>query len=623
MIPFPNNINLIHDRLNLLFVGIGASGDASNFHKEINDNSLRLISRNLFLPSLILRSNWDIFKKFIDLNGFKLSLNNVRNSKMIKLICSFGRALWSSLPLRSVITVAKKKLTNGSSANFYPAMAFWSMRTGLSLNSDLMLSRTLVRSYMAIVFSTSYDAQLMNVGYPSEPILAIASRDLLDFETLLYALLEFVQHHPIDKAEVTASIFSHIVLLAIDNSSNVASRTDEMIICDEKDEQLSKIFNANVFLLESVPDKSLSGEVNDDSSTDGTKYDTRSEIQSFYHITTVESFLKTLYGNFQGLKICDALGSSLRNGIINGSHVIRALGKFPYEKVYTATEIKKFKLNKNKNKDKNKAKNKNKNINDDTRVIDQALLRNLFLRQAILKMPPGYYGLDLCIPVLLERPDGNEAEEGTFGYIGIQFNSSFESEKAVIKQMHPKLHYINCWTHKHCESESCGTKTSDFEYICKNNLMLYMAAEYVEEKFHPLELGIYAQRPYKTVTRAAKVSTYDGVPYYVTKSIFELSGDEKILNRDHFELIQKIIHPQNDPFKCAEPVQARKIADNVLTMGNFSYLSEDADLRISRGQSAMPDPFFDDEEHSWFNIKNIIGHLKHNNLGKFKKRITN
>ena len=208
---FPNNINLFQtirhalhllpqDRLNLLFVGIGASGDASTFQKEINDSSLRFISRNLFLPSLILGSNWDIFKKFIDLNGFKLSLNNVRNSKMIKLICSFGRALWSSLPLRSVITVAKKKLTNGSSANFYPAMAFWSMRTGLSLNSDLMLSRTLVRSYMAIVFSTSYDAQLMNVGYPSEPILAIASRDLLDFETLLYALLEFVQLHPIDKA---------------------------------------------------------------------------------------------------------------------------------------------------------------------------------------------------------------------------------------------------------------------------------------------------------------------------------------------------------------------------------------------------------------------------------------
>ena len=86
MIPFPNNINLIHDRLNLLFVGIGASGDASTFHKEINDNSLRLISRIFFLMSLILRSNWDIFKKFIDLNGFKLSLNNVRNSKINLLL---------------------------------------------------------------------------------------------------------------------------------------------------------------------------------------------------------------------------------------------------------------------------------------------------------------------------------------------------------------------------------------------------------------------------------------------------------------------------------------------------------------------------------------------------------
>ena len=144
--------------------------------------------------------------------------------------------------------------------------------------------------------------------------------------------------------------------------------------------------------MESIPDKGLFREMNVDSSADGTKSDTRSKIQSY--ITTVESFLKTLYGNVEGQEITDALRFSLRNRIIDGTHAIRALGKFPYEKVYASTEIKKFNLN------------EDKYINDGTCVIDQALLRNLFLRQAILKMPPRYYGLDLCIPVLLERPGG-------------------------------------------------------------------------------------------------------------------------------------------------------------------------------------------------------------------------
>ena len=148
-IEFKNRINLFHiirralhllpshDPLNLLIVGIGTNVDGSIFHKELNDDSLRFITRNMFLPPLVLGSNWDIIKQFVSLKDFKLSLNNVLNPKMIKLLCSFGRAMWSSLPFSSMIPVAQRKLVNGSETTFYTSLAIWSIRTGLSLNSDI------------------------------------------------------------------------------------------------------------------------------------------------------------------------------------------------------------------------------------------------------------------------------------------------------------------------------------------------------------------------------------------------------------------------------------------------------------------------------------------------------
>jgi hypothetical protein len=129
-----------------------------------------------------------------------------------------------SLPFSTIIPVAQKKLVNGSETTIYTSLAIWSIRirTGLSLNSDLVIARTLLRSYMAIAYSISYDSESMNIGYPSEPILAISARDFLknldsfSFKCLLQNLCEFVQMRPVGKGEITENIFSLIVLLAID-----------------------------------------------------------------------------------------------------------------------------------------------------------------------------------------------------------------------------------------------------------------------------------------------------------------------------------------------------------------------------------------------------------------------
>ena len=242
---------------NLLIVGIGTNGDVSLFHKELTDDSRRYLDRKYFLPPLVLGSNWDIFKPFINLDKFKLSIDNVTNAKMIKLLCSFGRALWSSLGFDQVLPIACEKLRNGSGA-YYTSLAIWSIRTSLSMNSDLIASRTLLRSYMAIAYAVSYNAATMNVGYPSEPILAIAARLMIhqeksfNFPNLLEVLLEFVQLRPVDKGEINEVIFAQIVLLAIDKSQNLVSKTvNRAISYDQSDRELKNIFESREFLLES------------------------------------------------------------------------------------------------------------------------------------------------------------------------------------------------------------------------------------------------------------------------------------------------------------------------------------------------------------------------------------
>jgi hypothetical protein len=583
-------LNLLpsENMLDLLIVGIGTNGNVvSNFNKEVRDDSLRFFNRKIFLPSMVLGSNWDIFKKIINLKEFKLSDQNVRNSKMIKLLCSFGRALWSSLPLSNVMTIAQGKLVNGSDTTLYTSLAIWSIRTSLSLNSDLALSRTLLRSYMAIAFSISYNAETMNVAYPSEPILALAARDLskpiqkYNFSVLLDDLLEFVQFRPIDKGEITEIMFSQIVLMAIDRAQNVASKKVYEILC--VDSNLNQIFNAERFLLEFRSDKESTDNSMDIDSHPTTETAApasttqRSPLQDYYHITTVELFLKSLYGNIIGDEICLHL-DVLKDGIINASHVISSLNKFPFGSVYEKSElVEHFKDVSGENEG----------------IIDRALLRNLFLRQAALKTPPRYLGIDLCIPVLLEDPSCAKTDEGLFTYIGLQFKATFECENIVIPKMDPCLHFTPCAAHKNnnCPS-NCHVriKESDFDFIYKSHLLLYMSANYLPDstliRREPQNSTIVLLRD------SVKVQKFDKViPYYVTKSFHELAQYNDLLSDDNCEMMQKIIHAQNDPFKSADSFQIRKVADNVLTMSPLRYLDADTDLRSERELEPVPELF--------------------------------
>jgi hypothetical protein len=615
---FKNHINLFHiirralhllpaqNPLNLLVVGIGTNGDTSIYDKELNDESLRYKTRNMFLPPLILGSNWDIFKNFIKLNEFKVSFNNVLNTKMIKLLCSFGRAMWSSLPFTTIIPVAQKKLINGSENTFYTSLAIWSIRTGLSLNSDLVIARTLMRSYMAIAYSISYDSESMNIGYPSEPILAIAARDFLknldslSFKCLLQNLFEFVQMRPVDKGEITENIFSLIVLLAIDKSPNFASQTKYDMDVSPDDFYLKGIFTSSVFLLEKLNSKfDPMGESNMD--VDPVS---KSSLETFnYHVTTVECFLKKLFGEVKGEELSNLLGPNLRNGLVNATHVICALRNFPYEDVYGREEAKNIEF---------RAGNSN-----GFDIIDQAILRSLFIRQAMLKMPPFYPGLDMFIPVLMKRnlQDDNN-QEGLFGYIGLQHKSTYIPESIVIPKMDPEVHYVSCGKHESCTEMDCRIRTrdADLNLIYRNHLMIYMAATFIEESV--FERRVQPERvsramAIENITNIAETE-FDSisigkwnekVPYIVTRSIKQLSHISDLIDDESTAWIQNVIHAQNDPFRNVNKLQNRMIADNVLKMASLRYPEANSELRPARGFEPLADPFSNTTE--WFDIGKI------------------
>jgi hypothetical protein len=615
---FKNHINLFHiirralhllppeDPLNLLVAGIGTNGDVSIFHKELNADSLRYITRNMFLPPLILGSNWDIFKNFIKLNDFKLSFNNVLNTNMIKLLCSFGRAMWSSLPFTTIIPVAQKKLVNGSETTFYTSLAIWSIRTGLSLNSDLVIARTLLRSYMAIAYSISYDSESMNIGYPSEPILAIAARDFLknldsfSFKCLLQNLCEFVQMRPVDKGEITENIFSLIVLLAIDNSPNFASQTESDMDVSPDDSYLKGIFTSTVFLLEKLNSK-FDRRVESNMDVDMVS---KSSLETFnYHVTTVECFLKKLFGEIKGEELSNLLGPNLRNGLVNATHVISALRNFPYEDVYGREEAKNIEI---------RAGNSN-----GFDIIDQAFLRSLFIRQAMLKMPPRYPGLDMCIPVLMKRnlQDDNN-QEGLFGYIGLQYKSTYTPESIVIPKMDPEVHYVSCGKHESCTEMDCRIRTrdADLNLIYQNHLMIYMAATFIEESV--FERRVQPERVSKAMaienmTNIAESESdsiaigkwNEKVPYIVTRSIKQLSHISDLIDDESAAWIQNVIHAQNDPFKNVSKLQYRMVADNVLNLSSFRYAEADSELRPARGFEPLADPFSNTTE--WFDTEKI------------------
>ena len=556
-----------------------------------------------------------------------------------------GRALWASLELDTLFNVAVAKLVNGSEDIFKPAMAIWAIRTTLSTNSDLMLSRDLLRSHMAVVVSLKYCNEAMYICYPSEPILALTARKILREDSkyklikFFDALLTFVLGRPIDKGRLLQSIFSQILLLAMDRAENVANNVDEISEIAVNGSFVQKnVLNVKSFILENEPSKNnifdnlesiekLFTKLTISEAISVTEADTRaplpsplslnSNFYSHYHVSSVQSFLISLYGKTNFNSMQKQLPEKILSGLVNISHVISLDNSFPFKKVYPEEVFGKIQFTAAPD---TATASTSTNPNSSHNLIDRVLLRYSFIRGAALKTPPGYYGIDLLIPVLLKREKKKindvKVKDDIFTFIGVQYKSYYDSSSDVIFKMAANLHYVPCPKHLNCEKSVCDnsgctlrTLEEDLNVIYNNQLTLYFAANrltdtklYKMEKFNYKKAKTSYERESKTKAlenihdlfiAENRVVTIDKQTCIVSSAINDIVDPlEKshFLNTDGlYEKINQIIHCTEDPFVNSESYSMNTVANAVISLQPSVYPNANTRIRKERGLPFLPD----------------------------------
>ena len=144
------------------------------------------------------------------------------NRAFFNVLVSFGRAVWSSCKLSEVISIAMAKLKNGYSGTAGSRLALLLVRANLSVNVHHVLARTLIKSYMMIVRCYSADVKNMKIGYYSEPVLAMASREILKDTNVrvecLQSIKQFLSLRALSKGGLVEALFEYLVLFALDDA---------------------------------------------------------------------------------------------------------------------------------------------------------------------------------------------------------------------------------------------------------------------------------------------------------------------------------------------------------------------------------------------------------------------
>ena len=146
---------------------------------------MRDCNRTEIYPPFIVSRNTDIFRNQIA----KLSISSemLKDPRMILIRFSMGRPLWCSLAISEVIRIAAIKLANSSLESGQAFVACWMLRTGIPASPHMVeTSRHLLKSNMATLLDIHPELPLMNVCYPSEPVLAMAADDLVSRNLIAY-----------------------------------------------------------------------------------------------------------------------------------------------------------------------------------------------------------------------------------------------------------------------------------------------------------------------------------------------------------------------------------------------------------------------------------------------------
>lgn len=451
----------IEPNSSFLIITIGTNSDVASFHVAVQEDSLRFVDRKNLLPPLILTGNWDIFYDELQLDQLQVDKDLIMNVKTMLLLLTFGRPLWSSINIVDLMNIVQAKLKNGDTIDLdisLSKMAIWCIRSGLTINANLLMARELVKSYMATLVSISYDAEEMYVTYSSEPALAIAARKVLqgqDQEELLFkTLLYYCQGIPLDRGRITEAVFSEILLKAVDKSDSIANVYDKN---PNGNDFTKKIFSVEQYILEvqepiypiETPEPELepqqllevdvpeikSATASASSNATGTveispvEVILNDQLHYMYHVSTVGSFLKKLYGDVDFEQLLPFLPERLLGGLVNCSQFIQLYKDFPFIKCFGKRVVG------------DKSLPNASEIGKGCNIIDKALLVEGIIRQVGFTMPANSFGFDSIIPVLLEIVE-NGRKRTIFTFIGIQCKAGSDHVIKVMTKMEARLHYV-------------------------------------------------------------------------------------------------------------------------------------------------------------------------------------
>ncbi len=253
-------------------------------------------------------------------------------------------------------------------------------------------TRSLIASQMASLFNLSDDLARMIVFYPSDPVLAMACRNLTNqmnnelLEDKLFCQLEeLFESLQADRAQSPKIIGTMMTLKPIDAAPNVRfpdnhsyflnddsqeQSCDSIAYLKNKLQDFGDLWEKKEFVLEPP---------------EGTESSNTRAVTSFpdYQVVTVHKFLETLLpvGEFDKMK--ESLPKTTLFGLVNASHsvkLIRTRNGFVFKEEQIGID--------------DRIDDKNCNL------IDDALLKLGLAHQCCFLMPDRYYRYDLIVPVL-------------------------------------------------------------------------------------------------------------------------------------------------------------------------------------------------------------------------------
>ena len=438
-----------------LFLTLGTRSDVVDLNPSVIDISARLMNRKKKLNPITLTSNSNIFSKDFPIHELSPTYALLRNPFMFKFISTLGHGLWSAYPFSQILGTALMKLKNGSAGTKGYFLPVWMIRTGLAANPLHVKANFLVAGHMATLHNVEDNLNNFLVSYPSEPILALASRVAMS-ENQDLPLFDILKNNTealsLDIGRFAEVFGAMIILRAIDRTPNFAR------ICHghDYDQVLGEIKSLTPSKFHSIWENEtqlLGVPQHEKNFIRDTRY------LKNYTVNNVGDFLRTLIKTDD----LDKLGipKSILNGIINATHFVTIMRDNSGFKVGELSI------------EPSDLPSADKRISNNSRnIIDTALLKIGLLKQCGFAMPTNYYGLDFILPVCLENDD--------LTFIGIQIKRSDANMSEDVHKMRSRLHLVSC-QNDNCINSKCSDQhclsSETLQNIHGNHLSLLLSLD--------------------------------------------------------------------------------------------------------------------------------------------------